>query len=194
MREALKILQALGVVSIKRGDGIYVNDMDTNEIVRRLTPAAVVPPDQLKDLFEMRKILESQGAAWAAERGTDESIAALGKIAEDMVQLVEAADQAPPEELLRRLAPLNKAFHRQLTLCSGNVALIGLVDNTMFMIEETMKYNFVTPGRPIHSTYDHRRIWQEVAARNPEGAAKTTFAHIENAQAGVFGPKKKETG
>lgn len=186
LREALKILQALGVISIRHGAGIFVSRAGVDEIARRLTPVPTLPPDRLRSLFEVRKTLECQAAAWAAQRATDEEVAALGREVGTVTSLVDSLAEDGGEPPMPRLAELDKAFHRQLALSAGNPALICLLDTLEGMIGEIMTYSLGIPGRAVQSVYDHRRIYQAVAVRKPLAAARCMFAHIDSVQRGVF--------
>lgn len=186
LREALKILQALGVVSIRHGAGIFVTQAGPDEIARRLTPASALPPDRLRDLFEVRKTLECQAAAWAAQRASDEAVSHLADDVAAMTDLVDSLAALGGEPPVPRLAELDKAFHRHLALSAGNAALMRLLDTMQEMIGEIMAYSLGIPGRPVQSVYDHRRIYQAIAARKPLAAAKYAFSHIDGVQRGVF--------
>lgn len=186
LREALKILQALGVVSIRHGAGIFVSQAGPDEIARRLTPAPALPPDRLRDLFEIRKTLECQAAAWAAQRASDKEVAEIGRVVARMTDLVDNLVSGAGEPPVPRLAELDKAFHRQLALSAGNATLIGLLDTVEGMIGEIMVYSLGIPGRAVQSVYDHRRIYQAIAGRKPLAAARCTFSHIDSVQRGVF--------
>ncbi|MDI6824199.1 MAG: FadR/GntR family transcriptional regulator [Bacillota bacterium] len=186
VREALKILRALGVVSIRHGDGVYVTCADAAEIVRRLTPAPVLPPEGLYHVYEVRKVLECQAAAWAAQRASAAEIAGLGEVVGQMKGLVEDPAVGASGPPLDRLEELDTTFHHRLTMSTGNGVLMGIMDGMMEMIRESRRYSLSIPGRAIQSVYDHERIFEAVAARKPVAAARAMFAHIDGVQRCVF--------
>ncbi|MCL4466071.1 MAG: FCD domain-containing protein [Chloroflexi bacterium] len=191
LREALKILQALGVVSIRHGAGIYVTRTAPDEIARRLTPPPSLPPERLRDLFEVRKTLECQAAAWAAQRADENALQALAAQVAKMTNHLEGGSEGTAPAV-PDLAGLDITFHRLLALSTGNAALIGLLDAMEGMIGETMNYSLAIPGRPVQSVFDHRRIYQAVAAHRPLAAAKSMFSHIEGVERDVFALRTRE--
>lgn len=186
VREALKILRALGVVSIRHGDGVYVTCAEPAEILRRLTPSPVLPPEGLYHLYEIRKVLECQAAAWAAQRASEEEVAGLREVVSEMKGLVEGPSVHPSGPPLDRLEQLDSTFHHRLTLSTDNTLLMGIMDGMMEMIRESRRYSLSIPGRAVQSVYDHERIFEAVAARKPVAAARAMFAHIDSVQRCVF--------
>src|SRR5687767_3548282 len=70
IRDAIKTLSGRGIVQVRRGAGIFVATAEET-IMGRLGELANVIPLQgagLRDLFDVRKVLEVQGAEWAAQR------------------------------------------------------------------------------------------------------------------------------
>jgi len=190
VREALKILRALGVVSIRHGDGVYVTASDAQDIVSRLAPRQVLLPESLYDLYEVRKTLECQAAAWAAQRATAEQVRELQAIVEQMKGAVEsepaASDRLEGTGFLDRLEELDKAFHHQVVLATGNSLLVGLMDSLVGMVCESRRYSLSIPGRAIQSVYEHDRVLEAVASRRPVAAARAMFVHIDSVQRSVF--------
>jgi len=194
LREALKILQALGVVSIRHGAGVFVSQAGADEIARRLTPAPALPPDRLRDLFEARKLVECQLAAWAARRAAAADVAELGRLVAGMMALVETAAAEGDEPPVPRLAELDKSFHRRLAVSAGNTAMASLFDGLDEMIGQIMAFSLAIPGRPVQSAYDHRRIYQAVAAGKPLAAARSMLAHIDGVERGVRALRAQSLG
>lgn len=187
VREALKILRALGVVSIRHGDGVYITATDAQDLVSRLTPRQVLPPGSLYHLYEVRKTLECQAAAWAAQRATAEHVRELRAVVERMKAAVENESTSDRlEAFLDRLEELDDAFHHQVVLATGNSLLVGLMDSLVGMVSESRRYSLSIPGRAIQSVYEHDRVLEAVASRRPVAAARAMFMHIDSVQRSVF--------
>ncbi|MHB1415693.1 MAG: FadR/GntR family transcriptional regulator [Chloroflexota bacterium] len=186
LREALKILQALGVVSIKHGQGIFVTYDGANGGPKRLTPGSELPPARLHDLFEVRKTLECQAAAWAAERASGETIAQLQSLTDQMRVALDSLESAGLDAAVRSLSQIDRSFHSQLAFGAANAALEGMVGNITSMVQETMQYSLTIPGRPLQSAYDHQRIFHAVRTHRPRVAAEAMFQHLDGIQRCVF--------
>ena len=60
VREALKALEALGIVETKRGEGMFVQAFSFQTILRNIPCSIVFNPRELLELLEVRKALECQ--------------------------------------------------------------------------------------------------------------------------------------
>lgn len=110
IREALKILVARGVIG-RKGRGTVIGDLQ-NALAASVDLAALAAQVNIKQLYEVRKLLEVQIAAWAAARATPKEIKVLSR----------ALDPA-----LTPTGP-HRAFHRALVQAAHNPALERLYD------------------------------------------------------------------
>lgn len=74
VRDTVKTLAGRGILRVKHGVGIFVSvHSSANWDKESLQGAA------LTDLFEIRKVLESEGAVWAAQRGKPHHVERMGR-------------------------------------------------------------------------------------------------------------------
>jgi DNA-binding GntR family transcriptional regulator len=103
IRDALRQLEAEGIVSIHPTRGAFVAQMDATEI---------------SEIYAVRELLEAEALRLALPKLTD-------------VQLNEAAsvlDQIDAEPDIARWGALNRAFHLALYGACGNARLLGLIE------------------------------------------------------------------
>ena len=82
LREALARLQSMGLIDIQRGRGTFVGSANSlTNCVRLLRSAVTISPQELLSYAELRSAVEVQAARQAAERATDEDVAALTQMA-----------------------------------------------------------------------------------------------------------------
>jgi len=145
VREALYLLAAEGlVVAAKRGFA-----------VREFAP------EEIREIYEVRAALEGMAARLAAERGTDEGIAAVFEVGAATVTLAKSARQL--------LVDKNTAFHRAIVAAAGNERLgrlNGLNSEHFFNYRIAELY---TDDEAVASVEGHRAI--EVALQKRDGAA-----------------------
>lgn len=121
IRESLKVLAGKGLVAARQKRGTFVrprtdwNLLDTDVIRWRV--AGGKGDGLLRDLAEMRAIVEPAAVRCAAQRRTDEDLAALD---EALAAMGEAGDDAASA------AAADAAFHRALLAASGNEMLARL--------------------------------------------------------------------
>jgi GntR family transcriptional repressor for pyruvate dehydrogenase complex len=94
LRQALKKLEHLGLITIRQGDGTRVTHyMETAgiELVSHLIPlASPASPSILADMLDFRRLYGREVARLAAERATDEDIARLSAIAARAANVADA--------------------------------------------------------------------------------------------------------
>ena len=104
IREALRRLNAEGAVRFMRNHGAFVADWSVTEI---------------REIFELRAMLEGYAAERAAERATPQQVVELRRLAEEMIAL--EAQETP--DFLSRIAEANGEFHRLITQAAGTPRL-----------------------------------------------------------------------
>lgn len=72
IRDAIKLLAGQGILKVTHGSGIYVANEDrvTSQIANLLT----IRQGSLRELFEVRKLIEVEAAGWAAERSQPQNL------------------------------------------------------------------------------------------------------------------------
>ena len=165
VREALKILDAFGIVEIIHGDGTYIATSANKKIFDPLIYSLIIANTDSNELVELREMVEIGVISAVIDRCSDEDIRTLQAVHEEY------------EELGRRgvteLAQLNACdlkFHR---------ALAGLTKNHLI---ENM-YNFVIDifAPTINAAYGldpHRKIISAIANRDKAAAIKAEQEHI----------------
>ena len=78
LREAVRVLDYLGIVDVRVGDGTYVTNLDGASLLGGLSLLGRVANDQtVLEILEIRRVIESAAAAMAANRITPEQLTEL---------------------------------------------------------------------------------------------------------------------
>lgn len=174
LREALHILQAQGIVSIRHGQGTFVEEP---HVAQELRAATLSSSHDLNDLFDAREVLEVPSSKWAAERASKEDLrllrATLKQI--DQVTSVKPIDY-------KQLQSLDAKFHLTIVGINKN----RFLDQTVNVLQEVMRMSMETtlrlPGRLEISRHEHHAILDAIEAGNGELAALLTRQHISGAR------------
>jgi GntR family transcriptional repressor for pyruvate dehydrogenase complex len=171
VREALRILEAIGFIEIRAGNGSYVKE--SIAVPSRLHKlAGLIQEDEyIVDLMEAREMIESQIAFVAAESATRKDIADLEAIVDR-----QAASIEDEEGLVRE----NITFHLRLTQATGNRVLIELQQIFFQLSRKTIAELFRVPGRPQESLQQHRAILQAVKLHHPVDAHRLMLKHLRS--------------
>ncbi|MPZ84300.1 MAG: FCD domain-containing protein [Actinophytocola sp.] len=185
LREAVRSLATRGKVSVRHGQGVFV---ESDATTKRLRSDLAQLEVDLGELFAMREVLEVPAAGWAATQATPERLAAI----EDAFAGLEAAISAPPIGWAE-LQKLDAAFHLAVVKACGNRFLL----NTLGVLNEVMVTGMQTtlqiPGRLERSAADHRRLLDAIRRQDAAGARAAARTHIRAAHAAALKRAKEET-
>lgn len=165
-REALKVLSAKGLVESRPKTGTRVRNRDEwNMLDPDLLSwsfAAGPSADFARSLFEMRQIVEPAAAMLAANRATDQDLAAIGEALNEMGENDPTSKEAIQADL---------AFHLGILAASGNELLVSLG----YLIESALAQSFelsirrAEDGDKKHIPL-HEAVFTQIKARSPDGA------------------------
>jgi len=154
LREALKVLAAEGLVTMKVRRGAYVTEMSEKD---------------LRDVYHLLSLLESDAAGVVAERATPEQQQTLRDL---HAELESAAGNR------EAFFSVNERFH---------MALLDMADNRwrgqmVADLRKVMKLNrhnsLFKQGRIEDSLSEHRAILDAMLSRDPEGTRRAMQAHF----------------
>jgi DNA-binding GntR family transcriptional regulator len=163
VREALRRLQADGFVNVVPNAGAVVTQWTENS---------------MRDVFELRALLESYGAQRAAERITPAGILELRKLAER--QYEESVRQA--SGFIERIGEVNSRFHRMLQEFSGNTRLVAMLPALIEAPLVLKTFSRYEHADLVRSASHHLEIVSALEARDGEWAASVMRSHILAAQ------------
>jgi GntR family transcriptional repressor for pyruvate dehydrogenase complex len=174
VREAVSQLESLGLLSVRRGRGMFVGDGDTlARCVKMLRSALALSPKELLQFTEFRRAIECYAARRAAEQATPEDLAELATLCDEMDR--EGRDDL---EAMRT----DFQFHRRLVAITRN----ELMSSVLEVIQEFVLAAMVqTTPKPRDREQSHRRhlaIVEAVRSRDPDAAEKAMQAHMEHTE------------
>ncbi len=170
IREAIKVLGALGLVEARQGSGIYV--LNTVPTVSRAFTLSVSPDtESVEQLFEFRRTLEVESAALAAVRRSDRQLS-------DIVAASEATTRAVELGELDAFGTHDNAFHAAVARASGNPYFEVAVATARQMQQDVVPLISDRIGSVRSAIQHHRAIADAIGARDPETAAREMAAHI----------------
>jgi GntR family transcriptional repressor for pyruvate dehydrogenase complex len=167
IRQAMVVLQALGFVDVRHGEGIFLRR--TKGFGESL-PKLLERRRRLPDVLEAREALETKLAELAAVRRNEDDLAALATALRTMEEEIREG---------RIGSAGDAAFHHGIAVAARSSVLSRLMDEMAEAIEETRMESLSEPGRPPRSLEAHHRILAAVRHRSPELAAKTMRSHLQ---------------
>ena len=128
----------------------------------------------LEDMFLIRKQLECLAASMAAKNHTDEQLAELKETLELQEFYVTKADT-------EHVKYMDNKFHRILYKLTGSTVFYDTLVPLHRKIQKYRRASLQSKSRAKESVLEHRRVYEAIASRDEDLAAKTVLEHIENA-------------
>ena len=171
-REAMRILTAKGLIESRPRAGTHITPRSRWNLLdpEMLAWMFSVEPDPrfVKDLFELRGVIEPAAAAFAAERRSAEQVAAMRAALATMAQhgLGEEAGQAADRE-----------FHRLVLEASGNEALVALAGSVGAAVQWTTRFKQDVRKVPRDPLPEHEALCAAIASGDV-AAARAAMVHL----------------
>ncbi|UOQ46544.1 FadR family transcriptional regulator [Halobacillus salinarum] len=182
IREALSALRAMGVLEMRQGEGTFVKTYDPSRFSLPISVAFLMKRENIKELLEVRKILEV-GAVHSA---------ALNRTEEDIVKMkaaLKAMKAAKGSGELGEKADLD--FHLAVAKAAQNHMLYNLMNSVSeIMIEtmrETRKLWMMSEERTFTLYEEHRLIFEAVKGNEASEAQKLMHEHLRHVEEALAG-------
>jgi GntR family transcriptional repressor for pyruvate dehydrogenase complex len=177
VREALRVLEALGIVRVRRGadNGATLLEEPTNAFTHLLRFYLALEHVSMRDLLQFRVALESWMAAAAAARHPDADLAEAVALLDEM----DAGDLSETEFLEDDLA-----FHLALARAGGNelatLVMEGCRTAILRWMIETTELAGAWPATRDRLRREHREIYAAIDARDGQRASALVEKHIQS--------------
>lgn len=162
VREAIKTMEAQGLLRVLNGKGIFVENVDTSFYAGEMNRPYIL--QRLIDALSVRKALEGMAVEQCTLRASDEQLRGLSEI----LSKVEARyERREPQ------ADLDLLFHQTLVSLAGNVLLTHMLKNLLqassgiWSMEDDELTGILSGSIPAH-----RAMMNRMLARDVQGAVK----------------------
>lgn len=173
LREALSVLETLGVIRIEPGRGVFVAEIEPRATSER---AAWRFHDRyaLREVYEVRLGLEAQAVGLAVDRAEESDLAGLDRLVSEMEQAVRESD-------LIRVARVDADFHDLIFAISGNRMLQAIYERVRAVLVESQRVPMADRSRLWQTVREHKALLEAMQARDLEHALRAMETHIRGA-------------
>lgn len=156
LREALKVLAAEGLVTMKVRRGAYVTEVSDKD---------------LADVYHLLALLESDAAAVVASRGSEAELAELKALHIELKAAVKKRDE---------FFAINERFHLRILEIADNRWRQQMVADLRKVMKLNRHNSLLKTGRLAESLAEHQAVMDALLARDPELTQARMQAHFQN--------------
>ncbi|MBQ8507602.1 MAG: FadR family transcriptional regulator [Clostridia bacterium] len=182
IREALRSMEMMGCVESRVGEGTFIKAPSLSNIVDPFSMVLTQNRQLGSELIEVRLILETEVAALAARRRTDEQLTDLEQAIQDMKGDIESGGMG---------VEADAAFHSILAEAAGNEALHVMLDMCEGMLSRTRPITQAVKGVPKMALKDHAAICEAIRIRDEKAARRLMRTHLNRALRNLNKAQKK---
>jgi GntR family transcriptional repressor for pyruvate dehydrogenase complex len=171
IREAMKTLAKDGLIEVRTGQGTFVVDDTAGALKNSIQTLMRIGHDEhrLRELVELRELLEPGVAALAARRAETKDLEALHASIETMNGAMHDADA---------FIVADNRFHKQLALASRNRLIPRILDSIVDLLHELRGAIFQIEGGPERGQAHHRTILAAIRDRDATAARMAMEDHL----------------
>ncbi|GAA2330643.1 GntR family transcriptional regulator [Streptomyces violaceusniger] len=176
VREAVKILSAIGRVRAQKGRGLYVTD-DEGLLGSSRWAGFFLPTDleHVYQLFEFRRVQEAAASRLAATRATPAELRAIEA----------AAEMCREGHLTGRRALFDRGdddFHIGIATAAHNPFLVAAVREARRLQRQssTIGLHGAVGGHAAEAVEEHAAMYRAIREGDPEAAAEAATVHLDN--------------
>jgi GntR family transcriptional regulator, transcriptional repressor for pyruvate dehydrogenase complex len=168
VREGLRMLESRGVIR-SVGNGTFVVAELRSPLNRSIALLLSLEEGNLRELYELRRMLEGEAAALAATRRSDEDLESMAAAVADMAQGLGDRDG---------YASADVRFHVAVAAATGNRVALHAMHAIRELLERALEQVYGIPGSAARSLEEHREILGAIRAGDAEEARGRMRRHL----------------
>ena len=172
LREALNHLRLMGLIETKHGSGSIVRRSTPVAFINSLSSLLTMDRGSAAELLDARLYIESAVAAVAAKHASEEDLKGMKQLVEGMERDFKAGD-------IESFTSRDVQFHMLIAQSTKNRVLVKVVEIVRDILRQFIQKFFATVPASVSDAIEyHRRIYEAIKERDPEGAQRHMEAHI----------------
>ncbi len=183
VRQALSVLQAMGLVESKVGNGTFARRSEV-PTVTVLAPMLNPPRSQLLEQLELRRLIEPEVARLAASRATAIHL-------REMARFLKLQERMMKEG--RPFIEEDSAFHMAIARSSGNDLLVRMMESIHELLRDSREQSLRTRPGMARSLEGHRRIIEALKRADAKAAQQAMLRHVREVESSITGRHRTDS-
>ena len=168
VRQALSVLQAMGLVESRVGNGTFARTNGA-PTVTVLAPMLNPPRTSLLEQLELRRLIEPEVARLAAGRATPAHTREMARFIDLQKQMMKQG---------RPFVEEDSAFHLAIARSAGNHLLSQMMESIHELLRDSREQSLQTRPAMARSLAGHQRIIAAVRKHDPKAAQRAMLRHV----------------
>lgn len=169
IREAMKLLQERGLITLKNGSGAYITRPETDTVMNAVSRIMQVDNISAEELTQMRGILELSSVDLAAQNISSGQLQEMREILSDF------SDTTLP---LKKRVSLDEAFHIAIAKASGNNLLVMFITVLTSLLRDYMGKGILVDGGIQDAIKRHHEIFSALEKHDAQAAHQAMTDHL----------------
>jgi GntR family transcriptional repressor for pyruvate dehydrogenase complex len=178
VREALAVLEILGIVQIRPGSGTYLQGGTSELLPMTLSWGLMLAAGRTRELLEVRSGLERTTASLAASRAKPEDVAELRELVERMRASLGELEEFKDADL---------RFHLAVARAADNEVLADLLQAIRSLLRVWVERGLSTREQAEDAHREHSAVLRAIEAGDAAAADAAMGAHMETAAERLLG-------
>lgn len=176
LRQALTVLETLGIVEIRHGEGTFVSSNPDGFGNLNIYLSKISKESDPLDILEARKLIEVEIASLSAIERTEEDLKVMEEILDEMKMAIERGEETLTIDL---------RFHLQIAESTHNPVLFSVMNHIGSLMRQNLwrvvkGLSLTTPGRAEKYLEQHWLIYNAIKDRDPIKAKEFMLRHLES--------------
>lgn len=179
VREALKVLDVLGMIDIRLGQGTYITSRETNFFSVPLSWSLFLDGTQVKSILQVRGALELRAVQLAAQCEDKNKLDKLTDIYYRMQKTFqESKDTDNLQHALQETLNADIEFHTCIAECSGNPIILSMLTTIRNFLKRVSGTGMVDAEQLQAVVEEHQKLYGAIISGNVDAATQTMMKHL----------------
>lgn len=179
VREALKVLDVLGMIDIRLGQGTYITSRETNFFSVPLSWSLFLDGTQVKSILQVRGALELRAVQLAAQCEDKNKLDKLMDIYYRMQKTFqESKDTDNLQHALQETLNADIEFHTCIAECSGNPIILSMLTTIRNFLKRVSGTGMVDAEQLQAVVEEHQKLYGAIISGNVDAATQTMTKHL----------------
>lgn len=179
VREALKVLDVLGMIDIRLGQGTYITSRETNFFSVPLSWSLFLDGTQVKSILQVRGALELRAVQLASQCEDKNKLDKLTDIYYRMQKTFQESKETDNlQHALQETLNADIEFHTCIAECSGNPIILSMLTTIRNFLKRVSGTGMVDSEQLQAVVEEHQKLYGAIISGNVDAATQTMMKHL----------------